>query len=35
LTPLVRDPALSVESFVSDLIGRFQADVMKRLRSVC
>lgn len=35
LTPLVRDPALSVESFVSDLIGRFQADVIQRLRSAC
>ena len=35
LTPLVRNPALSVESFVSDLIGRFQADVIRRLRLVC
>jgi LmbE family N-acetylglucosaminyl deacetylase len=34
LTPLVRNPDLPVEKFVSDLVGRFHADVIQRLLSV-
>jgi len=34
LTPLARDPALSVEGFASDLVERLRADVIQRLRSV-
>ena len=32
-TPLLQDPAHSVEDFVADLVGRFRDDVIKRLRS--
>ena len=34
LTPLARDPSLSVEAFTADLVGRLRADVMARLKSV-
>jgi LmbE family N-acetylglucosaminyl deacetylase len=33
LTPLVRDPASSIEEYLSTLIGQFRADVLKRLQS--
>jgi LmbE family N-acetylglucosaminyl deacetylase len=33
LTPLVRDPGLSVEDFVANFIARLRADVVQRLRS--
>jgi hypothetical protein len=33
LTPLVGDPAPSVEEFVAGLVARFQADVVARIRS--
>lgn len=33
LTPLVRDPELSVEDFVSDHVERLRVDIVKRLRT--
>jgi hypothetical protein len=34
LSPLARDATLPVETFVGDLIGRFRADALQRLRSL-